>query len=95
MNTDNILELNKLMTNVRITSQQIAHDAVKGKRFIVGSFTPATGISFNATPAVHFSAHDARTECRRLAALFPGKTYILVQLIGAELSVPQPKEISI
>jgi hypothetical protein len=38
---------------------------------------------------------QARAECRRLAKLYPGKTFFFVKLEGAEMTVPQPQSISI
>jgi hypothetical protein len=38
---------------------------------------------------------QARPECRRLAKLYPGKTFFFVRLEGGEMTVAQPREVSI
>jgi hypothetical protein len=38
---------------------------------------------------------QARGECRRLAKLYPGKTFFFVRLEGGEMTVAQPREVSI
>lgn len=82
-------------TPERITSEAQAHLAIRAKKYIIGSFTQGGGFSFNQIPTVQPSATAARTECRRLAKLNPGKTFFFVQLLGAEQTVPQPTIISI
>ena len=79
----------------RITSQALGEQAVKDNNYIVGSLDSAGALSFAANPTLHTNAHFARTECRRLAALSPGKTYVFVLLAGAERAVPQPSIVSI
>jgi hypothetical protein len=79
----------------RITSQASGEQAVKDNNYIVGSLDSAGALSFAANPTLHTSAQYARTECRRLAALSPGKTYVFVMLAGAERTVPQPTLVSI
>jgi hypothetical protein len=96
MNLNNqIHELNQTMNTNRIDTQTAAHEAVRNKRYIVGSFDPTNGISFNAVPVLHNVRADARAECRRLAKLYPGKTFLFVCLEGAEMTVPQPTTVSI
>lgn len=96
MNPDKqINELNKIMNQIKITTEKIAHDAVRNKQYIVGSFQSGTGISFSNTPTVQYSSMQARAECKRLAKLYPGKTFVFVQLHGAEMTVPQPQTVSI
>lgn len=92
---NSIHELNQIMITRTMDSQDAAHKAVRNKHFIVGSYTPNTGISFSAEPVVHLYRPDARAECRRLAALNPGKTFLFVCLEGAEMTVPKPTSISI
>lgn len=92
---DAINELNQIMNNTKITTEKIAHDAVRNKQYIIGSFQPGVGMSFAEAPTVQYSAMQARAECRRLAKLQPGKTFVYVQLCGAEMTVPQPQTVSI
>ena len=79
----------------RITSQASGEQAIKDNNYIVGSLDNAGALSFAANPTLHTSAAYARTECRRLAALSPGKTYVFVLLAGAERTVQQPTLVSI
>ena len=96
MSPEHINELSHIiMTPQKITDQNSAHEAVRNKRYIVGSYQPGVGISFSAIPALHNYRATARDECRRLAKLNPGKTYLFVCLEGAELTVPQPTTVSI
>ena len=90
-----INELNKIMNNTKITNESTLHGAIRNKQYIIGSFNPVTGTSFNAHPTVQYSMMQARGECRRLAKLYPGKTFFFVKLEGGEMTVAQPKEISI
>ena len=71
-----------------------AIDHIKNRRFIVGSFSADLGLSFSETPAIHFDAAAARSECRRLARMNPGKLYLFVQLVGAEM-VPTVQAVSV
>jgi hypothetical protein len=79
----------------RINSQASGEQAIRNNNYIVGSLDSAGTLSFAANPTLHTSAQYARTECRRLAALSPGKTYVFVMLAGAERTVPQPTLVSI
>ena len=90
-----INELNKIMNNTKITNESTLHSTIRNKQFIIGSFNPATGVSFNTNPTVQYSMMQARGECRRLAKLYPGKTFFFVKLEGGGMAVAQPKEISI
>jgi hypothetical protein len=95
VNLEQISELRTIMNHTKITDQKTAHDAVRNRQYIVGSFSPTTGISFSTEPTVQYSSMQARTECKRLAKMYPGKTFIYVQLQGAEMLVPQPTTVSI
>jgi hypothetical protein len=97
MTTQHLInELNRInMTPKTIDNQNSAHEAVRNKRYIVGSYQPGVGLSFSAVPVLHNYRADARTECRRLAKLNPGKTYLFVCLEGAEMTVAQPQTVSI
>ena len=90
-----INELNQIMITRTIDSQESAHEAVRSKRYIVGSYHPHSGISFSEEPVVHPLRTEARAECKRLANLNPGKTFLFVCLEGAEMIVPKPTSISI
>lgn len=95
MNPDDINELKQIMNNTKITNESLLHNAVRGKQYIIGSYNPNMGVSFTANPTVQYSMMQARGECRRLARLHPGKTFFFVKLEGAEMTVTQPREISI
>lgn len=79
----------------KITSQAIGEHAVKNQRFIIGSISQKGEFSFSVNPALHTDIYTARAECKRLAIANPGKTYVFVQLKGAERVVPQPTTLSI
>ena len=80
----------------KITYQIVDEQAVKQQKFIIGSIDPIKGVvSFSTNPALHEDAFTARAECKRLAVASPGKTFIFVQLRGAERVVPQPTTLSI
>jgi hypothetical protein len=97
MNPDTYInELNLIMNQPqKINNQNSAHEAVRNKRYIVGSYQPGVGLSFSAIPVLHNYRADARSECRRLAKLNPGRTYLFVCLEGAEMTVAQPQTVSI
>ena len=97
MTTQHLInELNQInMTPKTIDNQNSAHEAVRNKRYIVGSYDPTSGISFSCEPVLHPLKSEARAECRRLAKLHPGKTFLFVCLEGAEMTVPQPTIVSI
>ena len=95
MNSEQINELSQIMITRTINSQNSAHEAVRNKRYIIGSYCPSSGISFSQEPVVHYLARDARAECKRLAKLNPGKTFLIACLEGAEMVVPQPTTVSI
>lgn len=95
IDNESINELNSIMNNTKINNETALHSAVRNNLYIIGSFHPSTGISFNATPTVQYSTMQARAECKRLAKLYPGKTFVFVRLQGGEMTVAQPKEVSI
>lgn len=83
------------MQTEKITSQAAAEIAIKGNYYIVGSVDTTGTVSFAANPAVHLNAAHARAECKRLALRTPDKTFVYVQLRGAERTVSQPTSVSI
>lgn len=93
---DLINELSGLQNkmNDNLTTQECFTDAIRSQRFIVGSVSSEGLMSFNPNPTVHLNSFDARTECKRLAKLYPTKMYIFVQFKGAEM-VPSVTTISI
>jgi hypothetical protein len=95
MNPDNFNELAEIMNHTKISNESTLHGAIRNKQFIIGSFNPATGVSFNTNPTVQYSLMHARGECRRLAKLYPGKTFFFVRLEGGEMTVAQPQAVSI
>lgn len=88
-----VTQANKMYNDKLISKQQLTA-AIKGAQYIVGSFSD-TGLSFSATPSVHYSSQAARNECKRLAKLNPNKTYVFVKLMGSEEAITQPQFISI
>lgn len=71
--------------------------AVKHNSFIVGSCSAegsTSALSFARNPVVHGTAQSARSECARLAKLYPGKLYVFVQFSGGEM-LPQTQTVSI
>ena len=95
MNQDEINELKIIMNTTKINTERILHDSVRNKQYIIGSFTDGAGISFSPNPTVQYGAMQARAECRRLAKLHPGKTFVFVRFEGAEMTVPRPLTVSI
>lgn len=95
LDLETINELNKIMNQENINSQASAEAAVKTNQFIIGSVDSSGNVSFAANPTLHYSAGLARQECKRLAIKNPGKTFVFVQLRGAERTVVQPSVISI
>jgi hypothetical protein len=96
MNPDEYIDELKIVMNItKINTERIMHDAVRNKQYIIGSFTDGTGVSFATNPTVQYGAMQARAECRRLAKLHPGKTFVFVRFEGAEMTVPRPNTISI
>lgn len=79
-----INELEELKMNP-ISTQNEAINAIKSQFYIIGSVDVAGNLSFSANPVIQPSASSARTECKRLASITPGKMYVFVQLRGAEL----------
>ena len=88
-------ELKSIMNILKITNQAIMYSVARNKQYIVGSYTESAGVSFNIAPTVQYSASQARAECKRLAKLYPGKTFVFVRLEGAEMTVAQPTTVSI
>lgn len=81
----NAIKENEMNNTKNITDQNTAVLSVKAGKFIIGSFTDQAGMSFSAQPTAHDTAIEARTECKRLAKLYPGKLFVFVKLTGAEL----------
>ena len=79
----------------KIHSQLSGEMAIKAQKCIVGSLDTLGNLSFAANPVLHDSTSQARAECKRLAALSPGKTYLYTVLAGAERVVPSPTTVSI
>ena len=77
--------INELETMSKINTQQDAINSVKSGWFIIGSVSATGDVSFSSIPTLQYNAQDARTECKRLATLTPGKLYIFVKLSGGEL----------
>lgn len=84
----------KQMEKTNLDSLNELLGAVRASQFIVGSFSADKGLSFSANPVFHNSPTTARTECKRLASIYPGKAFIFVKVAGAEL-IPTVQSISI
>ena len=82
------------ITATKAANINAAIDHIKHGRFIVGSFSADLGLSFSETPAVHFDSGSARKECKRLAAMHPGKLFLFVKLSGAEM-MPTVQSVSV
>ena len=95
MNPDSINDIHQIMNIIKLNTEQITHNAIKNRQYIIGSFTPGQGVSFSQNPTVQYSEMQARAECRRLAEQNKNKTYFYVQLKGAEKVITQPQNVSI
>ena len=85
---EQINELENIMneTTQKLDTQGLFISALKrAESYIVGSVSEAGYISFNTNPVLHSSPNSARTECKRLAGLSPGKLFVFVRLVGAEM----------
>lgn len=80
--------------NMEVTKQEVALNEVRRGGFIIGSIDASANVSFAINPVIHNDAQSARAECKRLAGINPGKAFIFVKLVGAEL-VPTQRAISI
>lgn len=79
----------------KINSIESGDQAISQRNFIVGSIDVNGMLSFTANPVVHSSQIMARQECKRLAKIYPGKTFLFVQLTGAERTRIEPTAISL
>lgn len=66
----------------RINTQESGDSAVSNRKYIVGSIDSLGNFSVAENPAVHTSSMTAASECDRLSALNPGKTFVFMQLCG-------------
>ena len=83
-----VYELQELINEPKmnkIQTQAAALHAVKQHDFIVGSVDSNGFFSVAQNPSVHTTAADARTECKRLARLTPGKAFVFLTMSGAEM----------
>ena len=92
-NTTLTLEVQQ-MTSTKMTTQTQAISAIRGSNFIVGSVDSLGNFSIASNPAIQYDAGAARTECKRLAKLSPGKLYFFTRFAGAEM-VPTTPTVSI
>lgn len=87
--------LDKMNTTSKINSVVTADAAVQNRKFIVGSIDEFGNLSFTANPVTHVGSTTARNECKRLAKLYPGKTFVFAQLYGGERVRVEPTSISL
>ena len=83
------------MYNDKLTNKTQLTAAIKGANYIIGSFSTDTGLSFNTSPAIHYSSQAARNECKRLAKITPNKIFVFVKLMGGEETITQPYSVSL
>lgn len=69
--------------NRRITNNPVASNCVATKAYVVASFNKQTGHSISHSPKEHFARTDAIKEAERLATLYPGVTYVVLEVIGS------------
>ena len=79
------LEYKTIKPGQIMNKQEMALDNVRKGVFIVGSIDEQGTISFAPNPMVHADATAARTECKRLAQVRPGKAFTFVKFAGAEM----------
>jgi hypothetical protein len=79
--------MNKLQMS---TNMQSALDAVRGRQFIVGSIDPTGTFSISARPTTHPNRILADRESARLAGMYPGKAFIVMQLTGGSMVPAAP-----
>ena len=81
----------------RISTQVEAINATREKAVLIGSVDAAGNVSFSANPVAHdkWDTNGVRAELKRLARENPGKMFISVQMVGAELVIPQPNTLSV
>ena len=77
--------INELQIMDKINTQQEAIQQVKNGTYIIGSVGANGLVSFSATPSIQYNSQNARAECKRLAAISPGKLFIFVKLSGGEM----------
>jgi transaldolase len=71
--------------DMEYNKQESALEAVRAGALIIGTIDKQGSVSFAADPVVHSDATAARAECKRLAQRNPGKAFVFVKLIGAEM----------
>lgn len=70
---------------MRLRTQNEAIAAIKGSLFIVGSIGSNGDFSVAASPTVHRDITSARMEAKRLAGVYTGKLFVILNLAGGEL----------
>lgn len=78
------------MITKSLNSQEMAVDAIRNGNYIVGFVSSDGTVSFAIHPAIQVTNGFARAECARLAKLNPGKMYVFVKVMGAEISPVKP-----
>lgn len=81
--------------NEKLNTQFKAEVAIKKAEYIIGSFDADGNCSVSKNPTTHTSILSARDECKRLAALYPNKTFVILKMCGAERVVSTPRTFSI
>lgn len=70
---------------MRLRTQNEAIAAIKGSLFIVGSVSANGDFSVATSPTVHRDITSARLEAKRLAGVYTGKMFVILNLAGGEL----------
>ena len=84
INSEPVYELQGKEMN-KLSTQNEAAVAVRDRRIVIGSFDVNGTFSVAANPTVQLNSATARAECRRLASTNPGKMFVMLHLVGAEL----------
>lgn len=88
-------KLDNSMNFTKINCTASGDHAITQRNFIIGSIDSMGNVSVSPNPTLHVGANSARIECKRLAKMYPGKTFVLMQMYGAERTRIEPTQISL